>query len=115
MIKLVNPDNLALVLALGKGRSSSQHLRHICRCLFALSISSDAAFVARWIPSELNPADGPSRAPLPASVTASPGDSDPRRRAWASSKPLFDKALQLAVSEEDLEKCLYYCRLVLLS
>ena len=54
-------DNMSLCLALTKGRSSSKHMLHICRQTLALSIVTDCRFVFRWIASELNPADEPSR------------------------------------------------------
>jgi hypothetical protein len=54
-------DNLALVLALGKGRGKSYELNATCRELSALSLFTGALFHVRWIPSELNPSDAPSR------------------------------------------------------
>ena len=54
-------DNLGLVLALNKGRSSKPRIAKICRAFAALSLASGSRFVARWVPSEYNPADAPSR------------------------------------------------------
>lgn len=54
-------DKLGFVLALNKGRSSRPRIARICRAFAALSLASGARFVARWVPSELNPADAPSR------------------------------------------------------
>ena len=54
-------DNLGLVLALNKGRSSRPRIARICCAFAALSLASGTRFVARWVPSELNPADAPSR------------------------------------------------------
>ena len=54
-------DNLPLVLALSKGRANSLHLLQTCRELCALSLFSSTEFHFRWVPSELDPADAPSR------------------------------------------------------
>ena len=54
-------DNLALALAVTKGRATSMHLNFTCRKLAAISFASGSRFVTRWIPSEVNPADEPSR------------------------------------------------------
>ncbi len=54
-------DNLALVLAVTKGRGSSPSLNATCRELSALSLLTGCSFHFRWVPSELNPSDGPSR------------------------------------------------------
>ena len=54
-------DNMGAVLMCSKGRSGSFPMLKICRRLCALLLCSDAALVTRWIPSEVNIADGPSR------------------------------------------------------
>ena len=54
-------DNLSLALAVGKGRSGGEQLRPVCRHLCALSLAAGVRLHCRWIPSELNPADEPSR------------------------------------------------------
>ena len=54
-------DNMSLCLAATKGRSSSPNLLHVCRKLACLSLATNIRIVTRWIPSELNIADGPSR------------------------------------------------------
>ena len=59
-------DNLALCHAVNRGRSSSFSLQRIIRQLAALSIATGSKFVCRWIPSERNVADFPSRMrPIP--------------------------------------------------
>ena len=57
-------DNLSLALALTKGRGSSYIANRSCQQLCALSLASDCKFFVRWIPSERNCADKPSRSPL---------------------------------------------------
>ena len=54
-------DNLSLVLAVGKGRSSAPNLNGTCRALASLALFTGSELVVRWVPSEVNPADGPSR------------------------------------------------------
>ena len=54
-------DNLALALAVAKGRSGSPWLLSTCREITALSLFSGSRFHVRWLPSEVNPADAPSR------------------------------------------------------
>ena len=61
MTYLMPVDNLPLVLALGKGRANSMHLLPTCRVIAAHYIASKSQFVARWIHSEVNHADRPSR------------------------------------------------------
>ncbi|CAK0909111.1 unnamed protein product, partial [Prorocentrum cordatum] len=56
-------DNMGLVLASGKGRSSVPSLNLVLRRLAAISIFANIDITVRWIPSELNPADAPSRLP----------------------------------------------------
>lgn len=54
-------DNMGAVLMCSKGRSGVFPMLKICRRVCALLLASDSVFSARWIPSELNIADGPSR------------------------------------------------------
>ena len=58
---LVLVDNMSLCLGVGKGRSGSRSLGHILRSIAAISLASGSRLVCRWIRSELNVADGPSR------------------------------------------------------
>jgi hypothetical protein len=54
-------DNMSLCLGVTRGRSSSASLIKNCRQVAALALASGCRFHVRWIPSELNIADGPSR------------------------------------------------------
>ena len=54
-------DNLGMVLAFDRGRAKSVPLLICCRRVLAYSIAGDSAFIHRWVPSEHNAADGPSR------------------------------------------------------
>ena len=54
-------DNMPLALAITSGRASSSHLVQSCRVVCAYSSFCNSAMQARWIASESNPADGPSR------------------------------------------------------
>lgn len=59
---LVLTDSMSVVLALTKGRSSTRSMNRICRQVAALELMTGMQLSLRWIPSELNPADFPSRA-----------------------------------------------------
>ena len=61
---LVLVDNLALGMALSKGRAHDFHMLRICQQAAAISLAADFFVRPRWIPSEVNPADGPSRGSL---------------------------------------------------
>ena len=58
---LLLSDSMSCVLALTKGRGSSSGMNRICRQIAALSLACDFHLFYRWCPSELNPADKPSR------------------------------------------------------
>ena len=58
---LILSDNLALVLALCKGRSKSFTLLSVMRRTFASSFRAGFVLPFRWIPSELNDSDNGSR------------------------------------------------------
>ena len=57
---IIGVDNQTLIGALEKGRSSLG-LHHICRQVAALMVAGDIQLTLLYIPSEHNPADGPSR------------------------------------------------------
>lgn len=59
---LVLSDSMSVTLALTKGRSSSSPMNRVCRQVAALCLATGMTIHVRWIPSELNPADLPSRA-----------------------------------------------------
>ena len=54
-------DSMTATLAISRGRSKHFSLRRVCQQIGALSLASGALFVLRWIPSEWNPSDNPSR------------------------------------------------------
>ena len=58
---LILLDNLALTFSAAKGRASNHTLLRINQKISALSLAGGFAVRVRWIPSELNNADGPSR------------------------------------------------------
>eukprot|EP00969_Alexandrium_andersonii_P248133 10966049-Alexandrium_andersonii.AAC.1 len=76
---LILGDSLTVALASAKGRSSSKGLASVLRRIAALALASGSSLHFRWLPSEANAADGPSR------------------EAWTVSapKPLLDPALVL--------------------
>ncbi|CAK0883482.1 unnamed protein product, partial [Prorocentrum cordatum] len=58
---LVIGDSISASLAATKGRSSSDGMLSVTRRLGALLLGTGSLLRSRWIASELNPADGPSR------------------------------------------------------
>ena len=54
-------DNMALVLGASKGRGGTPSLNHTCREICVISLAKFTIPVCRWIASETNPADEPSR------------------------------------------------------
>ncbi|CAE7502120.1 unnamed protein product [Symbiodinium sp. KB8] len=55
-------DNLALAMCISKGRAHNYNMLRICQQYSALTLACDMR--VRWVPSEVNPADGPSRGSL---------------------------------------------------
>ena len=58
---LILSDNMSVTLAISKGRASDFALLSICRKIAAYSVACRFRIRVRWIPSELNIADAPSR------------------------------------------------------
>ncbi|CAK0837412.1 unnamed protein product [Prorocentrum cordatum] len=54
-------DNYGLALALTKGRATSFGFLQVCRRSAAIQLAANLSCSARWIPSEWNPSDEPSR------------------------------------------------------
>jgi hypothetical protein len=54
-------DSLVTVYCVRKGRSSSYDLLRRLRRFAAILLAHDVYFYCNWIPTEVNPADGPSR------------------------------------------------------
>ena len=54
-------DNLPLCLAVNKGRAKSKHLFKTLNQVAAYSLATGCPTKLRWVPSELNPSDAPSR------------------------------------------------------
>ena len=58
---LILTDSMSCSLALSKGRSSNSSMNRICRQAGAILLATGMRVSCRWIPSEINPADRPSR------------------------------------------------------
>jgi hypothetical protein len=59
---LILSDSSTAIGALSKGRSSSPVVLRRCRTVAAFLLASGLRLHLRWVPTEWNPADGPSRA-----------------------------------------------------
>ncbi|CAK0841243.1 unnamed protein product, partial [Prorocentrum cordatum] len=92
-------DNLGLVLALGKGRAAAPIVNRTCREAAALSILGDMSVTVRWVPSELNPADRPSRM---AGASARDPRADPRSASFdPAAAPPCDAAAALHAAVDE--------------
>ena len=58
---LVFVDNMSLCMSVSKGRAQSYPLFRINQQLSALALAGNFSVRVRWVPSERNPSDGPSR------------------------------------------------------
>ena len=58
---LILVDNLALALSVGKGRSCNHAMLRVAQKIGAIALACNFCLRVRWIPSELNVSDGPSR------------------------------------------------------
>jgi len=76
-------DSSVLVGAVRKGRSSSFALLVLLRRLAALSLVTDTQVHVNWVPTEVNPADGPSRRYAFDSTLGFPGEGPPRSFLYA--------------------------------
>ena len=89
---VVQSDSAAAVCALRKGRSSRPGMRRQCRKIAALTLAHGISAEFRWVPTDRNMADRPSRG----STAPGPCESDPRvERAGrvAPRRPARDSAL----------------------
>ena len=58
---LILTDSMTAAVAYDKGRAHGYRLRRVLQQTAALCLGCGISFRSRWIPSEWNPADGPSR------------------------------------------------------
>lgn len=58
---LILSDSMTATCAFSRGRAQSYRLRRVCQQFGALTLLTGAQAVVRWIPSEWNPSDSPSR------------------------------------------------------
>lgn len=96
---LLLTDSMSVTLALAKGRSSCSTMTRICRQVAAVEFMTGMHIHLRWIPSELNPADLPSRAQSVASFNLRDGlwkflegyvaEGSEKAAGWRSSAARF--------------------------
>ena len=61
-------DSMTSTCAFSRGRAHTYELRRVCQQFGALCLATGAQITVRWIPSEWNPSDNPSRGKWTASV-----------------------------------------------
>ena len=75
---IVLTDSMTAAVSFDKGRAQSFRLRRVVQQTAALCLGSGTLFRCRWVPSEWNPADGPSRSKF--------APSKPVHRFWDDSQ-----------------------------
>ena len=76
---LVLTDSMVSLGSLAKGRSSADALLRVCRASAAVQLAVGIRLYLRYVPSEQNQADGPSRG-LPVGVA--PGTREAHNLRW---------------------------------
>ena len=116
-------DNLALALAINKGRAHNFSLLRIAQQVSALAIAGGFTVRVRWVPSELNVSDGPSRGQVqPGSYkgscqgkdTTPSYESDPQvesedggqEKSSAAGQKIIEDGAKEVRQQEDLEESL---------
>jgi hypothetical protein len=109
---LVYVDNQALLGCARKGRSSAGRLLTVCRRVAGLVLFADLRLYLRYVPTQLNVADAPSRgaraagcdawSPLPARLRESSEAACEAKRRWRQAR-LADLALAQAEREPKQE------------
>ena len=61
-------DSMTAACAVSKGRAQTWRLRSVVQKIAALLLATGSSLVSRWVPSEWNPSDGPSRGGFAASA-----------------------------------------------
>ena len=94
---LILVDNLGLALCISKGRAKNFGMLRIAQQVSALSLVGSFSVRLRWVPSEYNPADGPSRGQV------KPG---PYKQEWSECEAdHFKEQQQQDPSSQLLEGC----------
>ena len=70
-------DSMTAAVSYDKGRSQSFRLRRVLQQSGALCLATGSSFRLRWVPSEWNPADGPSRGGFSATLPTRRFGDDP--------------------------------------
>ena len=72
---LILSDSITAVCSLDRGRGRAFKMRRVSQQVGALCLASNSCFYYRWLPSEWNSADGPSRGSrFPSSIPQTCGD-----------------------------------------
>ena len=105
---LVFSDSMTSTCAISRGRAQSFHLRHVCAQIGALALATNSSFHIRWIPSEWNPADNPSRgiwAPSIPDQFLQHGFSEKSGRGGPAQMERRSMSQQCKTEAESLETC----------
>lgn len=93
---IILTDSMTAAVSFDKGRANSFRLRRVLQQTCALALATGTFFRSRWVPSEWNPADRPSRGGwLP---------SCPVRRFWEDDSPDVRNSNDMGSIHEEEER-----------
>ena len=97
-------DSMTQVLALSKGRSSTPKMNHICRQWGAMCLAGNVCASVRWIKSEQNAADEPSRMFEPKRMRKNAMEQEMRRRR--REQPDREQEAESSKTRQQSSECL---------
>ena len=92
---LAMTDSMVTLGSASKGRSSSYPLLRLCRQLLPLQLILEMRMLLRYIPSEVNPADGPSRMKLVGAAEETVMAHSDRLQSPSHNLPVFSASSAL--------------------
>jgi len=105
---LIFIDSFSLSMAVCKGRATSFKLLRITQQLAALSLAGGITVRVRWVPSEHNVADGPSRGQVSPGAFC-PGHGSQGASAEDKTECSFDQAEGKGLPPNPLTVCTFSC------
>lgn len=83
---MILSDSITAVCSLDRGRGRAFKMRRVTQQVAAMCLGANTTFHYRWLPSEWNTADGPSRgSKFPSNIVEHPGNGDPLDKPGKSS------------------------------
>ena len=83
---LILSDSITAVCSLDRGRGRAFKMRRVTQQVAAMCLGTNTSFHYRWLPSEWNTADGPSRgSKFPSDIVEHPGNGDSQADKFGKS------------------------------